>query len=216
MSDETLSDQEVLHALRNAAVFDNDITQIRSQRLLWLLDRIKRLEDEVDEMLPQILDPNATCCGDASRIHKAQRLEIERLAAMLPTVIERAALQGMSVHCKDEATLAVVTSCIDRIVDGANLKPRNHAASVTNIEFARARFESMSDRPRMWAGTKEAFALQLVLLVEIVQLPDAMGNDTHLMTKLFGPGNAVPQDALTDEWAHQSVAIIRKHLGWTS
>ena len=68
--------------------------------------------------------------------------------------------------------------------------------------FVHDRLANMHATPQMFAGTKEAFGLQLVLLAEMV------GVDTcELMVALFGPGG-VPNEDLDDTWAQERVGIL--------
>lgn len=89
-------------------------------------------------------------------------------------------------------------------------------------EFVDARLVEFYQRPQMWAGTKEAFGLQLVLLVEIfflntaAQAAQSNEHSRKLMPLIFGPGNTVSPDRLDDEWARERVVIVRRYLKETS
>lgn len=69
--------------LANRLAAADEWTETEQQKaqmfLVMLLDERTTLLDENERLKSQVLDPDATCCADASRIHKGQRLEIERL-----------------------------------------------------------------------------------------------------------------------------------------
>lgn len=80
---------------------------------------------------------------------------------------------------------------------------------MTIKEFIADRIKSMRERPAMWAGTKEAFGLQLLLLVELDHVREFakhMPSTTQLklMNQLFGPGNIVRNEPLDEEWAKKA------------
>ena len=75
--------------------------------------------------------------------------------------------------------------------------------------FVDDRLSAMHARPGMWAYSKEAFALQVALLVEVVS------NDfscARLLSKFFPGTNAVPKEGFDDAWARSIVEIARKEL----
>jgi hypothetical protein len=78
-------------------------------------------------------------------------------------------------------------------------------------EFVHTRLDAMRHRPSMWAGTKEAFGLQLVLLAEVFRL-GAMTRSHELMLLIFGPGNTVPRDDIDETWARDRVDIVRRYI----
>ncbi len=53
-----------------------------------LLDKISRLEEQNYEMASQLLDPDATCCADATRVHKEQRERIEALTGSIHSLLQ--------------------------------------------------------------------------------------------------------------------------------
>ena len=78
-------------------------------------------------------------------------------------------------------------------------------------QFAEEHLNEMHARPGMWASSKEAFVLQILLLVEIATGCDAV--DLHRLLREFFPGtNAVPNEPFDDAWARQIVEIARKEL----
>lgn len=77
-------------------------------------------------------------------------------------------------------------------------------------QFVDERLSVMHARPRMWAGSKEAFALQLLLLVEIVA--EENFDCRSLLGKLFPGTNAISNDPIDDAWARGAVEIARKEL----
>lgn len=84
-------------------------------------------------------------------------------------------------------------------------------------KFIGSRLDSMSGRPAMWAGSKESFILQLVLLAEISHLgtPERFSDRQQaMMAELCGAatGCSVPIDPITPEWASQAVIIARKYV----
>lgn len=93
----------------------------------------------------------------------------------------------------------------------------NVARRGTVAGFIRDRLDSMSIRPAMWAGSKESFILQLVLLAEISHLgtPERFSDRQPAMTaELCGAaaGCSVPIDPITPEWASRAVVIARKYV----
>jgi hypothetical protein len=85
------------------------------------------------------------------------------------------------------------------------------------VGFVRSRLASMAERPTTWAGTKEAFILQLVLLAEISHLgtPERFHDRQQaMMAELCGPGAgcSVPIDPITPEWAARAVETARKYV----
>jgi hypothetical protein len=83
--------------------------------------------------------------------------------------------------------------------------------------FVEKRLADMRARPMMWAGTKESFGLQLVLLAEVALHPQLEGATAiapmrELMQLLFGPGNAVPVDPIDDAWAAERVDRTMKFI----
>lgn len=73
----------------------------------------------------------------------------------------------------------------------------------------------MEEHPDMWAGTKEAFGLQLVLLMEFYQIEDPATavSSSRAMRELFGPGNQVDnRQPLEREWARHGIQLIRMLL----
>jgi hypothetical protein len=84
-------------------------------------------------------------------------------------------------------------------------------------EFIGSRLDSMSGRPAMWAGSKESFILQLVLLAEISHLgtPERFSDRQQaMMAELCGAtaGCSVPINPITPEWASQAVIIARRYV----
>ena len=71
------------------------------------------------------------------------------------------------------------------------------------IRFVQDRLANMHATPQRFAGTKEAFGLQLVLLAEMVGGVD----QNELMVAIFGPGG-VPNEDLDDAWAQARVGIL--------
>lgn len=87
----------------------------------------------------------------------------------------------------------------------------------TVVKFARDRLDSMSGPPAAWAGSRESFVLQLVLLAEISHLgtPERFSDKRQaMMTELCGAaaGCPVPIDPITPEWASQAVIIARRYV----
>lgn len=76
-------------------------------------------------------------------------------------------------------------------------------------QFVDDRLTAMHARPGMWAGSKEAFALQVVLLVEIVS---ENFECRRLLAKFFPGTNRVSSDPLDDAWARGIVEIARAAL----
>jgi hypothetical protein len=86
---------------------------------------------------------------------------------------------------------------------------------LTSIKrFIKERLTAMAERPEMWAPTKEAFLLQLALLVEVFQAvrycdislePRNVGNE--LLRKLTPNSNAIPVGDTTPEWAHDIIRV---------
>jgi hypothetical protein len=81
-------------------------------------------------------------------------------------------------------------------------------------QFVEERLTAMHARPHMWAWTKEGFALQVALLVEVLAGEDF--ESQHLLGKLF-PENkegVVPSasGSFDDAWAHGVVEIARQEL----
>lgn len=89
--------------------------------------------------------------------------------------------------------------------------------ATTVAGFVKDRLDSMSKRPEMWAGSKESFILQLVLLAEISHLgtPERFSDRQQaMMAELCGPaaGCSVPIEPITPEWASQTVITARKYV----
>jgi len=64
----------------------------------------------------------------------------------------------------------------------------------------------------MWAGTREAFGLQIVAFVEMLLWPEGdppNGATAELMKRLFGPGSVVSTEPIEPAWARQAVAAGR-------
>lgn len=76
-------------------------------------------------------------------------------------------------------------------------------------QFVDDRLVAMHARPGMWAGSKEAFALQVALLVEIVSEDFEC---QRLLKKFFPGSNSIPSEQLDDAWARGIVEIARKEL----
>lgn len=80
-------------------------------------------------------------------------------------------------------------------------------------KFVQDRLFAMEQCPEMWAGTKEAFGLQLILLVDVLHHTNSNTTKVHeLMGLVFGPGNSTPMEFLNDVWARERVEIVRKYL----
>lgn len=76
-------------------------------------------------------------------------------------------------------------------------------------QFALARIAAMADRPLAWAATREAFGLQLVLLVEIGRgRPSHVEASREAMRAVFGPGPAIGE-GYDEAWARQAAAAAR-------
>lgn len=75
-------------------------------------------------------------------------------------------------------------------------------------KFVDDRLTAMHDRPHLWSWSKEAFALQVMLLVEIVS-GDIKNRD--LLSKFF-QGTCVSNDHIDEAWARSVVEIARKEL----
>ena len=75
--------------------------------------------------------------------------------------------------------------------------------------FVDERLCAMHARPKMWAGNKESFALQVALLVEVVSSDFSCA---QLLSKFFPGTNAVPTEDFDDAWAHAIIEIARKEL----
>ena len=75
--------------------------------------------------------------------------------------------------------------------------------------FVDERLTAMHARPGMWGGTNQAFALQLLLLVEIVSEDFSC---PRLLGKLFPGTNVVSNEVLDDAWARNAVDIARGEL----
>ncbi len=85
------------------------------------------------------------------------------------------------------------------------------------LSFVRERLDSMTKQPQMWASGKEAFILQLALLVEISHLgtPERYRDKRQaLLAELSGSDTSceVPDDPITPEWARQAVQTARKYV----
>jgi hypothetical protein len=81
-------------------------------------------------------------------------------------------------------------------------------------QFVEDRLTAMHARPAMWAGSKEAFVLQVVLLVEVMSPDNVQWKPSHLLAKFFpGPGpNRIPDEPVDDVWARRIVEIAREEL----
>ena len=77
-------------------------------------------------------------------------------------------------------------------------------------QFVDDRLVAMHAHPGMWSGSKEAFALQVMLLVEIVSDDNFEGQ--RLLKKFFPGTNGVTNEPIDDEWARRAVEIARKEL----
>lgn len=76
-------------------------------------------------------------------------------------------------------------------------------------QFVDSRLTAMHATPDMWAGSKESFALQVALLVEIA----TEDFEVHRLLKKFFPGtNRISGDPFDDEWARNIIEIARKEL----
>lgn len=81
------------------------------------------------------------------------------------------------------------------------------------LAFVHNRIDSMAARSRMWAGTRESFIMQLVLLVEFSYVQREEWTSHKLMFELCGKDtNAVPNGSITAAWAHATCDIARKHV----
>ena len=80
--------------------------------------------------------------------------------------------------------------------------------------FVDDRLTAMYARPGMWAGSKEAFALQVTLLVEIASRLDCQQPaKAHALLQKFFPGaSSVPSEQIDDTWARAVIEIARKEL----
>jgi hypothetical protein len=79
-------------------------------------------------------------------------------------------------------------------------------------QFVDARLTAMHARPRIWAWSKEAFALQIILLIEIaLNFPEAF--DAQSLLQKFLPDTTVSsKDWVDDTWARSVIEIVRKEL----
>jgi len=77
-------------------------------------------------------------------------------------------------------------------------------------QFVEDRLTAMHARPGMWAGSKEAFALQVLLLVEIVSKDDF--DKRRLLRKFFPGTNTVANEPIEDGWARHVVDTAREEL----
>lgn len=78
------------------------------------------------------------------------------------------------------------------------------------LQFVRDRLGAMGDRPAMWASSREAFALQVVLLVDVAA-DEAVGS--ALFRTLFpGTASTVLSEPLDDAWARHVVELARQEL----
>lgn len=76
--------------------------------------------------------------------------------------------------------------------------------------FVVARLAAMKAQPTVWASTQEAFGMQLMLLAEMLVLPEKTDGPNvmfGLMALLFAPRNVVTSYPITPEWAAQRVDI---------
>jgi hypothetical protein len=64
----------------------------------------------------------------------------------------------------------------------------------------------------MWAGTTEAFGLQLVLLMEFAELDIGSSGSHELMKLVFGPGSAIQNEPLEVAWARDVLTRVAAHL----
>lgn len=83
--------------------------------------------------------------------------------------------------------------------------------------FVDRRLTAMHARPSMWAGSKEAFALQVALLIEIASedfdCQQPVKHSSHALLQKFFPGrNSVPSEPIDDAWARDVIEIARKEL----
>lgn len=73
----TKSDRDALRVLCDETVADHCFVDVRKDQALELLDRVEQLEAENEAQASQLLDPDATCCADATRVTRALRLKLE-------------------------------------------------------------------------------------------------------------------------------------------
>ena len=76
-------------------------------------------------------------------------------------------------------------------------------------QFVNERLTAMHLRPQMWAWSKEAFALQVTLLAEVMSKDY---KSQRLLDKFFPGTNRIPNEAFDDAWAHRIVKIARDEL----
>lgn len=78
---------------------------------------------------------------------------------------------------------------------------------VTDVrKFALERIAFMAARPLMWAGSREAFGLQLVLLVEIATQDGFLR--AAAMRAVFGPGVTIGE-GYDEAWARKATAAAK-------
>jgi hypothetical protein len=95
--------------------------------------------------------------------------------------------------------LLMLPFAMERVSDSMNI-----VMSIGDMEsFVMMRLGEMGERPLMWAGSQEAFALQLVLLAEITGV-----TPREAMKTLYkGPVVDCRKD-LDEEWAKEAVTKI--------
>jgi hypothetical protein len=91
------------------------------------------------------------------------------------------------------------------------------AAMAVVREFVNLRLDHMASRPMMWASTKEALGVQLVLLAEMVlrtlpEMTSGLAHTSELTARIWGPGCAVPQEPLDAVWVNTAVSITKSFL----
>jgi hypothetical protein len=82
-----------------------------------------------------------------------------------------------------------------------------------NREFVRGRVAAMGQRPKMYAWSREAFLLQLMLLLEFADVEHAKLNTYAAASEVAGVGVADLQLEVDDVWAKRVVERTTELLG---
>lgn len=82
---------------------------------------------------------------------------------------------------------------------------------MTILEWTMDKIHNMRDRPAMFAGSRESFAMQLVVAVEVLfrERRDIAAQD---LLRQFSAGSYFAEGPLTDEWAVNACLLAEKFV----
>jgi len=84
------------------------------------------------------------------------------------------------------------------------------------MDFIKQRLADMHRHPAMWAWTREAFGMQVLLLAEVACAAGALREDRrgldHLKIEVLGHDTSRLAERLVDDWARMAVEIVRGFL----